>query len=96
MEFDEFLTEFAKKYQKTTDGNWHVDVRSGLGMTYCHILTDKPQAMTGELIASLSEFGGNDADFIVFCHENAFKIIELVNKCKLYHQWQQRGLVGGK
>lgn len=88
-----FVEEMHAKYSATTSGNWYCKTRHGLGMANASILTDKPTAMGGNLIGSFGEFGEANAEFIAFCHENMWRILEQIEECRLILQWHKRGII---
>ena len=89
-----FVADLKEKYEKTTDGNWFHKSKYGLGMTNEVVLTDKEQAMTGFLVGSFGEFGSHNAEFLVFVHNNMYRIFELIEQCELIQRWHQRGIMG--
>ncbi len=88
-----FAEELAAKYQNTTDGNWHVVISHGMGETHNTILTDKPTAMSGKHIGSFGEFGNSNAEFCAFCHENMYRILDLIEACGIHLDHKKRGLI---
>jgi len=89
-----FIEKLQAKYQKTTEGNWYVKTSHGMGETHHTILTDKPTAMSGKHIGSFGEFGESNAAFCAFCHEHVYKLLDLMEQCRLIEQWHQRGIMG--
>jgi len=91
---DKFAKELQDAYRKTTDGNWYHKTRHGLGMSNDVVLTDKQPTLAGSAIGSFGEFGEYNAKFLVLVHNNMYKIMELLDQCRLISQWHQRGIIG--